>query len=303
MVDYTFPNKMRYNGIPIIAANMKGVGSLKMASKLHELHLGCAIDRHENDREAKNAINAYGGILGGLTGIPANDASYSGIYYTSGIVTDLLTQFSGLPDNSPVCLDVAQGHSIEFLNFVERVRNQFPGFLIMAGNVVTAEGVRDLAIAGADIVKLGLGSGSVCTTRLKTGFGMPQFSSIVACKDAAKHWGVRLCSDGGCKTPGDVAKAFGVGADFVMLGGMFANATETGLTKFEGSATWNEGYATSEGKSVDINQGCSLETIVKDILGGLRSACSYGGTRSLQDFIGNQEFIRVGRHTNNLFGD
>lgn len=301
MVDYVFPNGMRYNGIPILAANMKGVGSLKMASKLHELHLGIAIDKHEDQKEAQSAVNTYGGIFKGLTGNPAVDGGYAGIFYTAGIVPDLYSEFSNLAPNATVCLDVANGHSTTFLSYVEKVRKEFPNFCIMAGNVVTPEGVRNLATVGADIVKLGLGSGSVCTTRLKTGFGLPQFSAVVACRDAAAHWGVRICSDGGCKSPGDIAKAFGAGAHFVMIGGMLANARESELSTFEGSSSENAGYKTSEGKKVRITEQHDLSAIVADILGGLRSACSYAGAKSLEAFIGNQEFIKVNRQYNRMF--
>ena len=111
---------------------------------------------------------------------------------------------------------------------VAQVRAEFPNHTILAGNVVTGEMVEELILSGADIIKVGIGPGSVCTTRKKTGVGYPQLSAVLECADAAHGLGGHIISDGGCTCPGDVAKAFGAGADFVMMGGMLAGHDQSG---------------------------------------------------------------------------
>ncbi len=125
-----------------------------------------------------------------------------------------------------VCIDVANGYTESFVGFVAKFREAYPRITVMAGNVVTGEMTEELILSGADIVKVGIGPGSVCTTRSMTGVGYPQLSAVIECADAAHGLGGRICADGGCTTPGDVAKAFGGGADFVMLGGMLAGHDE-----------------------------------------------------------------------------
>ncbi len=132
-----------------------------------------------------------------------------------------------------VCIDVANGYHENFVTFVTRIRTQYPRLVIMAGNVVTGEMTEELILSGADIVKVGIGPGSVCTTRKMTGVGYPQLSAVIECADAAHGLSGLICADGGCSTPGDVAKAFGGGADFVMLGGMFAGHDESGGERVE----------------------------------------------------------------------
>ena len=127
-----------------------------------------------------------------------------------------------------ICLDVANGYREDFLQFVRRTRKQFIDKIIIAGNVATREMTEALILAGADIVKVGIGPGSVCTTRKVAGVGYPQLSAISECSDAAHGLAGHVMSDGGCTSPGDVAKAFAAGADFVMLGGMLAGHDESG---------------------------------------------------------------------------
>ena len=192
-----------------------------------------------------------------------------------------------------------------------KVRDTYPDSNIFAGNVVTGEMVEELLLAGADVVKVGIGSGSVCTTRIKTGVGYPQFSCIAECADAAHGLNGHIIADGGCTTPGDVAKAFGAGADFVMLGSMLAGSTEGGGERIEvdgkeyvefygmSSKKANEkhngglrDYRTSEGRRVAIPYKGSLESIVQDILGGVRSACTYAGASKLKHLSKCATFVR-----------
>ncbi len=220
-----------------------------------------------------------------------------------------------------ICIDVANGYSEHFVHFVKKTRNKYPGKVIIAGNVVTGEMVEELLLAGADIIKVGIGAGSVCTTRVKTGVGYPQLSAIIECADAAHGLGGQIISDGGCKTPGDVAKAFGGGADFVMLGGMLAGhdesggelveegskqykqfygmSSETAMNKYAGGVA---NYRASEGKTVKVPYRGSVSDTVLSILGGLRSACTYVGAKQLKELTKRTTFIRVQEQHNEWFG-
>lgn len=220
-----------------------------------------------------------------------------------------------------ICLDVANGYSEHFVEFVKQVRAKFAKHTIMAGNVVTGEMVEELILAGADIIKVGIGPGSVCTTRKKTGVGYPQLSAVLECADAAHGLGGHIISDGGCTCPGDVCKAFGAGADFVMLGGMLSGHDQSGgetVTKSNGkkvkqfygmsSATAmnkHHGgvaeYRASEGKTVEVPYRGDVEPTVLDILGGLRSACTYTGASKLKELPRRTTFIRVTQQTNEIF--
>ncbi len=210
-----------------------------------------------------------------------------------------------------ICVDVANGYTQAFVDLVKVVRKAFPSSNIIAGNVVTGEMVEELLLAGADVVKVGIGSGSVCTTRIKTGVGYPQFSCIAECADAAHGLDGHIVADGGCTTPGDVAKAFGAGADFVMLGSMLAGSTEGGGEKIEidgkeyvefygmSSKKANEkhngglkDYRTSEGRRVAIPYKGPMQYIVQDILGGVRSACTYAGALKLKHLSKCATFVR-----------
>merc|ERR1719432_329854 len=196
-----------------------------------------------------------------------------------------------------ICVDVANGYSEAFVNFIRDVRKRWPSHTIMAGNVVTQEMTEELILSGADIVKVGIGPGSVCTTRKQTGVGYPQLSSVIECADAAHGLGGCIVSDGGCTCPGDLAKAFGAGADFVMLGGMLAGHDESGGELMEGPAgvfhkifygmssdtamKKHAGgvaeYRSSEGKTVKVPYRGPIDETIRDILGGCRSACTYVG--------------------------
>ena len=219
-----------------------------------------------------------------------------------------------------ICIDVANGYREVFLNFVKKVRGAFPEKIIIAGNVATREMTEALILAGADIVKVGIGPGSVCTTRKVAGVGYPQLSAISECADAAHGLNGHVMSDGGCSSPGDVAKAFAAGADFVMLGGMLAGHDESGgeLIEDSGSA-YKSFYGMSsakamethygeiadhrapEGKEVRVPYRGPLEVTVQSILGGLRSACSYVGARRIKDLPKCTTFIRVSMTTNEVF--
>jgi GMP reductase len=219
-----------------------------------------------------------------------------------------------------ICIDVANGYAETFVEFVSKVRAAFSDKTIVAGNVVTGEMVEELLLSGADIVKVGIGPGSVCTTRVKAGVGYPQLSAIIECADAAHGLRGRIIADGGCACPGDVAKAFGGGADFVMLGGMFAGHDESGgqvverggqqyklfygmssTTAMDKHAGGVAEYRASEGKTVEVPYRGPIAETVRDILGGVRSACTYVGASSLKELTKCTTFIRVHEQENQFF--
>ncbi|HMC01801.1 MAG TPA: GMP reductase, partial [Flavobacteriaceae bacterium] len=232
----------------------------------------------------------------------------------------LASVFEFNPQYKFICIDVANGYSEHFVNFVTEARKNYPDKVIIAGNVVTGEMVEELLLSGADIVKVGIGPGSVCTTRVKTGVGYPQLSAIIECADAAHGLGGQIISDGGCTTPGDIAKAFGAGADFVMLGGMLAGHDESGgeiierngkpYRKFYGmsSSTAMEkhiggiaDYRASEGKTVEVPYKGEVDNTLQDILGGLRSTCTYVGAPRLKELTKRTTFIRVAEQENKVY--
>ncbi|UII24809.1 GMP reductase [Fulvivirga maritima] len=294
-----------WEGVPIIAANMDTVGTFEMATALAEHDLVTAIHKHYTPEEWKAFLSQQ------------NDSKiYDRIAISTGTGAEdsqkLKNIISSFPELRFICIDVANGYSEHFVDFVKQVRDQFPDKIIMAGNVVTGEMVEELLLSGADIVKVGIGPGSVCTTRIKTGVGYPQLSAIIECADAAHGLGGQVISDGGCKAPGDVAKAFGAGADFVMLGGMLAGheesggelieqngekyklfygmSSETAMTKHVGGVAE---YRASEGKTVQMPYKGAVKDTVTDILGGIRSTCTYVGAKQLKELTKRTTFIRV----------
>lgn len=303
-----------WGGIPVIAANMDTVGTFEMATELAKNKLITAIHKHYSITDwnvfMTNAPEGIEDHIAISTGIAAKDVEKLNaiIKFNSRI------KF--------ICIDVANGYSERFANFVKRTRKSHPDKVIIAGNVVTGEMVEELLLSGADIVKVGIGPGSVCTTRVKTGVGYPQLSAIIECADAAHGLGGQIISDGGCKSPGDIAKAFGAGADFVMLGGMLAGHTESGgelierdgkpFKQFYGmsSSTAMEKhiggvaeYRASEGKVVEVPFKGDVESTIYDILGGLRSTCTYVGAQRLKELTKRTTFIRVAEQENTLYDE
>ena len=294
-----------FSGVPIMAANMDGVGTVAMAEALRSFPLFTCLVKSYN-------IDDWNTFYRDL------DVNYSAI--STGIsdndwerLQQLLFVFT---DIKYICVDVANGYSEYFGDFVAKVRNKYPNHTIIAGNVVTADMTQELILRGADIVKVGIGPGSVCTTRRQTGVGYPQLSAIIECSDAAHGLGGHIIADGGCTCPGDVAKAFGAGADFVMLGGMLAGHDEGGGHVEDGKVTFygmssdtamdkHHGgvaeYRSSEGKTVTVPYRGPVESTVRDILGGLRSTCTYVGAPTLKQLSKCTTFVRVTQQLNNIF--
>jgi GMP reductase len=308
--------KDRYQGIPVIAANMDTVGTMEMARALQGFGLSTALHKHYGVDE----------LVRFFAGLERKSAAFLSIGITKADEDKVrrVMEAAGGPGNPHVrylCVDVANGYHENFVTFVAKMRATYPELVIMAGNVVTGEMTEELILSGADIVKVGIGPGSVCTTRKMTGVGYPQLSAVIECADAAHGLGGHICADGGCTTPGDVAKAFGGGADFVMLGGMFAGHDESGgelvtrdgaqVKRFYGmsSKAAMERYAggvaeyrAAEGKEVLVPYRGPVANTVQDILGGVRSACTYVGARRLKELTKRTSFIRVTQQLNEVFG-
>lgn len=311
--DFKFRHaSVEWEGIPIMAANMDTVGTFEMALALAKHKLFTAVHKHYTVEEwtdfLKNAPEDIVNFIAVSTGTGKKDSEH---------LKTVLKKNSQLQF---ICIDVANGYSQHFVDFVRQTRKQYPKKVIIAGNVVTGEMVEELILSGADLVKVGIGPGSVCTTRVKTGVGYPQLSAIIECADAAHGLGGQIISDGGCATPGDVAKAFGAGADFVMLGGMFAGhdesggltierdgkkfrqfygmSSETAMKKYVGGVA---DYRASEGKTVEVPYRGKVNTTIQDILGGVRSTCTYVGAQRLKELTKRTTFIRVDEQENRVY--
>jgi GMP reductase len=311
--DFTFLHSQRkYHGIPVIAANMDATGTFEMARALAKHQLSVALHKHYGEAE----------LLAFLAEQPAPPNSF----YSLGITAPDYDKFRRVKEQSGdaiqnVCVDVANGYTKAFISFIHKLRAAHPEITIMAGNVVTGEMTEELILDGVDIVKVGIGPGSVCTTRRMSGVGYPQLSAIIECADAAHGLHGLICADGGCTSPGDLAKAFGAGADFVMLGGMLAGHDECGgeiveqdgvrkmhfygmssreaMDKYAGGVAQ---YRAAEGKDVLLDYRGPVDTTVQEILGGVRSACTYVGARTLKELSKRTTFIRVTQQLNEIFG-
>lgn len=309
---FTFRNsKQTYTGIPIMVANMDTVGTFEMAKVMTKHAMFTAIQKHYSLEEWKLfAVN--------------HPECLEHVAVSSGSGKADLDRLTSILEAIPlikyICLDVANGYSEHFVEFVKTVHAKFPNHTIMAGNVVTGEMVEELTLSGADIIKVGIGPGSVCTTRIKTGVGYPQLSAVIECADSAHGLKGHIISDGGCSCPGDVAKAFGAGADFVMLGGMFAGhdqcagevlekngkkvklfygmSSDMAMKKHVGGVAE---YRASEGRTVEVPYRGDVETTILDILGGLRSTCTYVGAAKLKELSRRATFIRVTQQHSQVF--
>jgi GMP reductase len=278
--EFEFRNGGVWRGIPIISSNMTTITNRDVALKMEQNQMLACLPKNGNPwgLHAEHTIRSFG-----------------------------LNEDIDLCINEKfVCLDVPNGYIEVFVERIQSVRDKYRDKVIVAGNVVSPEMTEALILAGADIVKVGIGSGSACATRLKTGVGYPQLSAVIECADAAHGLKGHIISDGGCVYPGDVAKAFAAGSDFVMLGGMLAGHTENG-TEFYGMSSKRandqfsgglKDYRASEGHELKVPYRGNLENTIQDILGGLRSACAYVGARRIKDLPKCATFLRVNRLVN-----
>jgi GMP reductase len=303
---YKFKHSGRqWIGVPVIASNMDGVGTFAMAEALAEHKAMTCLTKDLTTPHIESLIKKIDvSHFAVSTGIADKDTS------------NLVGVLGMYPSIEFICIDVANGYSDKFGDYVATIRKMFPEHTIIAGNVVTADMTQELILRGADIIKVGIGPGSVCTTRIQTGVGYPQLSAIIECADAAHGLGAHVIADGGCTCPGDVAKAFGAGADFVMLGGLLAGHDEGGGEIDQGMVTFygmssdtamnkHHGgvaeYRSSEGRTVSIPYRGPVKNTLLDLLGGLRSTCSYVGAPTLKQLSKCTTFIRVNRQVNDVF--
>jgi len=325
--EYTFLNsKEKFSGCPIISANMDSTGVFEVAKKLAKYDMLTALHKYY---ETEELVAFFRENI---------DDVRNRIFYTIGMADNLDDIFNivvevckdNIKESLPffmINIDVANGYSQNFVDRVKQVREKYPAFIIMAGNVVTPNMVEELLLSGADVVSVGIGQGSVCRTRVVAGVGYPQLSAVIECADAAHGLGGHICSDGGCTTPGDVAKAFAAGADFVCCGGLFAGTDECsgeweyadpsdktsrkvnflfhGMSSKEAQEKWNGGlsaYRASEGKEVKVPYKGSIDGVIQQIKGGLASACTYTGARKLKDLSKCTTFVRCNSTHNKVYG-
>jgi len=337
---FSFPHATgTWTGIPVIAANMDTVGSFAMAKSISQFGLMTALHKFYKTEDYANYLAEAKAIDSPIT--PENSVFLSFGISESDLrrLDDAAKDIQNNTGKAPrfICLDVANGYSERFADVVKRVRESYPETVIMAGNVVTGEMTEELILSGADIVKVGIGPGSVCTTRKITGVGYPQLSAVIECADAAHGLKGLVCADGGCTVPGDVAKAFAAGADFVMLGGMLAGHDEGGGKTITRRFVTNEvsetnekiirtekyiefygmsseaamerhyggvaAYRASEGKRVEIPYRGPVADTIQEILGGLRSTCTYVGAISLKELSKRATFVTVSQQINTVFGN
>ncbi len=316
-----------HNGVGLISANMDHTGTIEMAGALGEFNVMTALHKHYDE---ETLVSYFA------------EAERNNTFYSLGISERDFQKFKTVYERTngaidKLCIDVANGYTEQFKSFISKVRAAYPDVIIMAGSVVTPEITEQLLLAGADIIRVGIGSGSVCTTRKLTGVGYPQLSAVIECADAAHGIKGMICADGGCQMPGDLAKAFGAGADFTMLGGMLAGHHECqgqkiaknkkaivsevgtieintevthmkfyGMSSAEAMGKYAGGvaeYRAAEGKSILIPYRGNVENTIREILGGLRSACTYTGSMSLKELHKRCTFIKVQHTHNTIFGD
>ena len=327
-----FPDNVEHRhwrGVPIMASNMDGVGTFEMADSLAREGIFTCLVKTYTDNELIDFFDTddYNRTNYVAMSIGITDSDYCKFQNVYKMCDGNLKY---------VCIDVANGYSERFAEFVRKFRQEHPHIVIIAGNVVTGEMTEELILAGADIIKVGIGPGSVCTTRIQTGVGYPQLSAVIECADAAHGLGGHIIADGGCTCPGDVAKAFAAGADFVMLGGMLAGHDEGGgeviekfyetnqledlhgervierkqFVQFYGmsSKSANEkhfgglkDYRSSEGRTVLVPYRGSVADTVQEILGGIRSTCTYAGAVRLKHLSKCTTFVRCTQTHNSVY--
>jgi GMP reductase len=316
-VDMTRKFKFRNSGkimefTPIFASNMDGVGTFSMAKVLQEHKMMTVITKSTTLDQWREAVGS-GLRLQSVSVCTGTNKIWDPEAEDYARMKQVLDSF---PDVKMITVDVANAYHQNFVDFIKMVRDEFPDKVIVAGNVVTPEMVEELIINGADMVKIGIGPGSVCTTRTMTGIGVPQFSAIVECADAANGVDGHIMADGGCVWPGDIAKAFGGGAHAVMIGGMLAGHDESeqpvvnGKVEFYGMSSdrarekhgkRKDGYRGNEGRWISLPYRGPVKDTVEDILGGVRSAATYIGARRLKDMPKCATFVRVNSNINKVY--
>lgn len=292
-------SKQTFVGVPIMASNMDTVGNIATARILANANMFTCLSKFIISHDEYDNIKDF---------CKKHKSNYA---WTIGLREDLENQF--LQEANYLCLDVANGYTETFVDFVKTVREKFPKKTLIAGNVCTPEMTEELILAGADVIKVGIGPGGQCLTRTQTGVGMPQLSAIIECADAAHGLKGHIVADGGCRTPGDIAKAFAANADFVMLGSMLAAHDENaefdadGFTLVYGMSSTQamfthygkvDPHRTTEGRVSQLKSRGSLHDTINNILGGIRSTCTYVGASSLKELSKRTTFVKTNRVIN-----
>ncbi len=311
---YKFVNSEReWTGVPIMISNMDTTGTFEMANEMRKHKVLTCIHKFYTVDQWKEFL------------VSLDDDAFNYIVVSVGITDNDMKKLDEIMelDNRLywICIDVANGYTEKFISCIETVRHKYPLHVIIAGNVVTGEMTEELILRGADVIKAGIGGGSVCTTRIKTGVGCPQLSTVIECSDAAHGLKGLIISDGGCTNSGDIAKAFAGGADFVMLGGMMSGHDESGgelieennkqYKEFYGMSSntamekhygGKNNYRASEGKRVLVPYRGPVVNTIMEIFGGIRSTCTYVGAISLKELSKRTTFIRVSQQSNEVYG-
>ena len=300
------------NFLPIFASNMDGVGTFSIAKVMQQYNMMTVITKTTTPEQWKTAVGT-GLRLQSVSVCTGTNVMWDKEASDWQTMTKVLDMF---PDIKMITVDVANAYHQNMVDFIKKVREDYPNKVIIAGNVVTPEMTEELIINGADVVKIGIGPGSVCTTRTMTGVGVPQFSAIVECSDAANGVGGHIMADGGCVHPGDIAKALGGGAHMVMIGGMLAGHTESeqpivnGRVEFYGMSSdrarevhgkRKDGYRGNEGRLISLPYRGPVKDTIEDILGGVRSACTYIGARRIKDMAKCASFVRTNNVINKVY--
>ena len=310
---FTFRNSGKVvNFLPIFASNMDGVGTFSMAKVLQEYKMMTVITKSTTAYQWREAVG-NGVRLQSVSVCTGTNKMWDPEAEDYRNMQEILKSF---PDIKFITVDVANAYHENFVDFIKKVRDEYPDKVIIAGNVVTPEMTEELIINGADVVKIGIGPGSVCTTRTMTGVGVPQFSAILDCADAANGVDGHILADGGCVHPGDIAKAFGGGAHMVMIGGMLAGHDESEQQVIDGNVEFygmssdrarerhgkrKDGYRGNEGRHIKLPYRGPVQPTVEDILGGVRSACTYIGARRLKDMPKCASFVTVHNNINKVY--
>ena len=308
--EFVFPHSTStWKGVPVIAANKDTIGTLEIYQVLSKFKIVTALHKFYDLEDLKD-----------------KDIDENYFMISTGISDNDYIRLKNILDNVKVkwvCIDVANGYMQQLVDFCKKVRENYPDKIIVAGNVVSREMAEELIINGkVDVVKVGIGGGSACVTRLKTGVGMPQLSAVIECSDAAHGVNGYIISDGGITCPGDMAKAFGGGADFVMVGGQFAGhdenpgdiieedgqkykifygmSSEHAMKKHYGEMAK---YRSSEGRFIKLKYKGPIENTVLDYLGGIRSCCTYINAKCIKNMSKCTTFVLVSQQVNNHFNN
>ena len=285
-----------YLDLPIISSPMDTVTGTAMATAMNQMGGLGIVHRYNSLEEQANMVSATAGVarVGAAIGVTGDFKERARALCNAGA--------------SVLCVDIAHGHHILMERAIKTLKDTFDDNThIMAGNVATLEGVNDLARWGANSIRCNIGGGSICSTRIQTGHGLPGLHTILEC--AKTEYDVSIIAVGGIKNSGDIVKAIAAGADFVMLGSMLAGTEEApgfivvdkngneykiyrGMASKEAQINWRGEYSSNEGISTKIPCKGPIKEILKDLKNGIASGFSYSGSRTIQEFHGKAKFIR-----------